>query len=94
MSDVLIGPPTAIKILADRAYLVRANGQFDAENAAAAVPSPCVNVCKMDTERRYCLGCFRTLDELRAWKTLDNPAKRTVWQLIEERMPSLEAALS
>jgi hypothetical protein len=41
----------------------------------------------MDADRAFCTGCLRTLDELRAWATLDNVGKRAVWQLIEGRMP-------
>jgi predicted Fe-S protein YdhL (DUF1289 family) len=41
----------------------------------------------MDAERVFCIGCLRTLDELRAWSTLNNTGKRAVWQLIEGRLP-------
>ena len=54
-------------------------------SADAPVPSPCINVCKMDDEQQFCIGCLRTLDELRAWRTLDDEGKRAVWRLIEER---------
>ena len=30
----------------------------------------------MDADGRYCLGCFRTLDEIAAWSVLDADAKR------------------
>jgi len=29
--------------------------------------SPCVNVCDL-SEEGYCVGCFRSLDEIAAWK--------------------------
>jgi predicted Fe-S protein YdhL (DUF1289 family) len=32
-----------------------------------------------------CEGCLRTLDEIAAWSTLDEDAKRRVWRLIEKR---------
>ena len=73
----------AMKILADRARLVKAGGPND----QPVVPSPCVSVCQMDAERAFCIGCLRTLDELRVWGRLDNADKRAVWQLIEGRMP-------
>ena len=31
------------------------------------IPSPCINVCKMDPISQLCTGCFRTLDEIAAW---------------------------
>jgi predicted Fe-S protein YdhL (DUF1289 family) len=31
-----------------------------------SVPSPCVKVCRIDDEG-FCVGCKRTLDEIRDW---------------------------
>ena len=42
------------------------------------VPSPCVSVCMLDPSGRTCIGCFRTLDEIAAWGTLDPAAKRRI----------------
>ena len=79
----MTGVTHAMEILTKKAMVVRASGHNDDE----PVPSPCVSVCKMDAERVFCTGCLRTLDELRAWSTLDNAGKRAVWQLIERRLP-------
>ncbi len=73
----------AMEILSKKAKDVRASGINDHE----AVPSPCVSVCRMDDEGVFCLGCLRTLDELRVWAILDNAEKRAVWRLIEGRLP-------
>jgi predicted Fe-S protein YdhL (DUF1289 family) len=43
------------------------------------VPSPCVSLCKMDMERRYCMGCLRTIEEIIAWGKADDDFKRAVW---------------
>ncbi len=32
--------------------------------------SPCINLCKMDDEDLYCLGCHRTLEEIAIWSSL------------------------
>jgi uncharacterized protein len=48
------------------------------------VPSPCINVCRM--ERGLCAGCGRTLDEIAQWSTLDDEQKRAVWALLPERL--------
>lgn len=53
--------------------------------AEKSVPSPCINVCRLTDDRRYCLGCLRSLDEIRAWKGLDDHGKKAVWQNIAER---------
>lgn len=49
------------------------------------VPSPCVNVCRMDPASGLCAGCRRTLDEIARWSTLDDLAKRRVWEQLESR---------
>lgn len=49
------------------------------------MPSPCVSVCRMDDARQYCLGCLRTLEELRAWGSADDTTKRQIWLRIRER---------
>lgn len=43
------------------------------------VPSPCVSLCKMDMERRYCMGCLRSIEEIVAWGKADDDFKRAVW---------------
>ena len=73
----------AVEILTKKAMAVLASDHNDDK----PVPSPCVSVCNMDAEGVFCTGCLRTLDELRAWSTLDNVGKRAVWQLIEGRLP-------
>ncbi len=50
-----------------------------------AVPSPCVNVCRMHEGTGWCEGCKRTLDEIGAWSVLDEEGKRAVWRRIVAR---------
>jgi predicted Fe-S protein YdhL (DUF1289 family) len=38
------------------------------------IVSPCVNICKIDKDRR-CEGCRRTLDEIARWTSM-TPAER------------------
>lgn len=54
------------------------------EAPAHPVPSPCINVCRMRADG-LCEGCLRTLDEIAAWGTLGDAARRAVWVLIEQR---------
>ena len=49
------------------------------------IPSPCTSVCRMDERRGWCEGCMRTLDEIAAWSTLSEGAKRSVWKLLGPR---------
>lgn len=50
-----------------------------------AVPSPCINVCRMDPATGWCVGCRRTLDEIAAWGTLDDDARRAIWHALAQR---------
>jgi predicted Fe-S protein YdhL (DUF1289 family) len=68
----------AIKMLATRAISVSAM----AEN----IPSPCVNVCRMDTGSGLCEGCFRTIEDIREWGRSDDAAKKAMWVQITERL--------
>lgn len=52
---------------------------------ASPVPSPCVSLCKMDMERRFCLGCRRSIAEIVAWGTADDDYKRGVWAELRHR---------
>ena len=52
------------------------------------VPSPCIGVCRIDAATRLCAGCLRTLDEIAAWSTLDDPSRRAVWDAIRRRAQS------
>lgn len=54
------------------------------------IPSPCIDICKLDGTTGFCLGCLRTRDEIRAWKTLSDDARLAV---IHER-PAREAILT
>lgn len=53
------------------------------------VPSPCVSLCKMDMERRYCMGCLRTIEEIIAWSKADDDFKRAVWSELPLRRETI-----
>jgi predicted Fe-S protein YdhL (DUF1289 family) len=59
--------------------------KLDHENEHGAVPSPCINVCRMDASTGWCEGCLRTIDEIAGWSLFDDDAKRAVWDAIEGR---------
>jgi predicted Fe-S protein YdhL (DUF1289 family) len=39
----------------------------------------------MDDVSKLCKGCWRTIDEIIAWSSHNDEAKKEVWQLIELR---------
>jgi predicted Fe-S protein YdhL (DUF1289 family) len=58
----------------------------------AMVASPCVDVCRMDPRSGLCEGCARTLDEIAAWSSLPDSAKRAVLERLPARRLALAAA--
>jgi predicted Fe-S protein YdhL (DUF1289 family) len=34
---------------------------------ASGPPSPCISVCQIDPKSGWCIGCHRTIDEIRDW---------------------------
>lgn len=52
--------------------------------------SPCVRRCCLDADD-ICLGCFRTMDEICAWRTMGAPARENVNALAAERKASRAA---
>lgn len=58
---------------------VRDSGQPD-----NSPPSPCVRNCCLD-DKDVCIGCGRTLDEIRDWSGLDEAARREVLTKAERR---------
>jgi predicted Fe-S protein YdhL (DUF1289 family) len=64
----------------------------DIRKAGGAVASPCIDVCRMNEASGLCEGCLRTLDEIAAWGSLDDEAKREVLARLRERRRTQEAA--
>ncbi len=56
-----------------------------------AIASPCINVCTLDASGRLCLGCFRTLDEIATWGSLQEAGKARVVAMLPARRRQLEA---
>ena len=54
-----------------------------------SVPSPCISVCQMEEATGLCLGCRRTVEEIRDWIILTPDEKRAVLARISERKQRL-----
>jgi predicted Fe-S protein YdhL (DUF1289 family) len=54
-----------------------------------SVPSPCISVCQMEEATGLCLGCRRTIDEIRDWIILTPDQKHAVLARIAERKQQL-----
>jgi predicted Fe-S protein YdhL (DUF1289 family) len=58
------------------------------------VASPCISVCRMNSQTGLCEGCLRTLGEIAAWSTMADDDKRRVWALLPQRRAQAEASTS
>jgi hypothetical protein len=57
--------------------------------SAAAVESPCVNLCVLDQPTGWCRGCGRTGEEIGHWSAADEPARRAILHRLPARMAIL-----
>ena len=74
----------ASESIAARARLLGEAGYFD-ENSDEGIPSPRLSVCRMSEARRHCLGCFRTIPEIRAWAQADRAERLAIWARLAQR---------
>jgi predicted Fe-S protein YdhL (DUF1289 family) len=58
---------------------------FDPATDGGIVPSPCVNVCRMNPRTGLCEGCQRTIDEIMRWSSATEDMKRAIWIEIRRR---------
>ncbi|HUU71402.1 MAG TPA: DUF1289 domain-containing protein [Burkholderiales bacterium] len=49
------------------------------------IPSPCENICQLNPQTGYCIGCLRTLDEIADWLEMSNDEKRGLLARLDER---------
>ena len=56
------------------------------------VKSPCINVCTLDTDTGWCLGCARTAAEIAEWPTGKPEQLAAIRRALPERMERLAAA--
>ena len=65
------------------AGLMRDTGCYDPvivmPETEAPVQSPCVGNCCLD-EQLVCMGCFRTLEEIKEWGIVDNRRRLVILQ--------------
>lgn len=52
---------------------------------SANIPSPCINICRMDPDSGLCSGCFRSLEEIAAWGRADDGRKIAILAAVERR---------
>ncbi|MBL0167125.1 MAG: DUF1289 domain-containing protein [Propionivibrio sp.] len=50
-----------------------------------AAESPCINICTMDAANGFCVGCFRTLDEISVWSSASNDERLNILDAVARR---------
>jgi predicted Fe-S protein YdhL (DUF1289 family) len=67
-------------------YLDRA---LNAQDAMAAIDSPCNKVCIVDKPSGLCVGCGRTLDEIAAWTRFSSAERTRIMRDLPRRLQLL-----
>ena len=55
-------------------------------NSPETIPSPCIEVCRMNELTGLCEGCWRSLAEIVQWANADDGEKRLILARIEQRV--------
>ena len=55
------------------------------ENTQNEIQSPCVGICTMDDATGLCLGCYRSLDEIKGWWDMNPQDQKKLLAALEER---------
>jgi uncharacterized protein len=48
-------------------------------------PSPCISVCQIDDATGWCLGCKRSIDEIRDWMIMTPDERQHVLDALSTR---------
>ncbi len=80
--------PAAGRLAADR--LTREKRREERRRLLASGPaSPCISVCQMDNTTGYCVGCLRTIDEIRDWIISTPDQRHAILAQIADRKATL-----
>ncbi|RZL88465.1 MAG: DUF1289 domain-containing protein [Variovorax sp.] len=50
------------------------------------IADPCINICRMDLDGKFCQGCKRTQLEIGGWAQMTEQQRADVTALIQQRM--------
>ena len=57
----------------------------DAPISHAGVPSPCIDVCRLDARGQLCIGCRRTIEEITEWSRATEARRREILREVANR---------
>ena len=49
------------------------------------ISTPCINVCKVHVNTQSCIGCKRTLEEIKVWSLLTDVERWYIMNSLKER---------
>lgn len=55
------------------------------EYTPVRVESPCIGVCAINEANGFCLGCYRTVDEIKTWFDMSQAEKKSLLVQLEQR---------
>ena len=50
------------------------------------IETPCIGVCTMDDNTGFCLGCYRSLEEIQNWWDMSDEQRAQVMAQLDQRM--------
>ncbi len=56
------------------------------------VMSPCINVCVIDADSGYCLGCRRTREEIERWPAMSAQEQRALLERLAARQAAADSS--
>jgi predicted Fe-S protein YdhL (DUF1289 family) len=68
------------------ASLNTADASAKAAAKTAPVPSPCVDICRLDAQG-LCIGCRRTLGEIAEWSQASDARRLDILSALKTRTP-------
>jgi uncharacterized protein len=54
------------------------------------IGSPCTDVCKLDAQTGLCLGCYRSREEIKTFRSMDDAAKLDLFETLLARRAAKE----
>ena len=54
-------------------------------NSSTESLSPCIEVCRLNERTGLCEGCWRSLDEISAWRSASESDRRAILRRVAER---------
>jgi len=54
------------------------------ESLNAEIKSPCIQICVLKDD--VCVGCHRTIQQIKVWRTLSNEQKKAIIKELETKV--------